>query len=205
MLGGRRTLAALLMVTLATLVFVVPPALVASSVDYNVAGTIRLLRDLSQHGIPPLPAWVAEVEVIGPAIYDRWQVLADGGPEAAERIQAFTTWARQQLIDAGLGFGNAIVQLIIATLTAFFLYRDGVAAQRSLIAGRPAHRRRTGAAAAAGRVRHNQRRGVWRAGDRSSPGAADPVIWGRRRSGSTSPVRPDRRSSSQSGASLQAS
>ena len=33
-LGGRRTLAALLMVTLATLVFVLPPTLVASSMDY---------------------------------------------------------------------------------------------------------------------------------------------------------------------------
>jgi predicted PurR-regulated permease PerM len=32
LLGGRRTLAALLMVTLATLVFVAPPALVAASV-----------------------------------------------------------------------------------------------------------------------------------------------------------------------------
>jgi predicted PurR-regulated permease PerM len=52
-LGGRRTLAALLMVALATLVFVAPPALVAASVDYNVAATVRLVRDLSQHGRPP--------------------------------------------------------------------------------------------------------------------------------------------------------
>jgi len=134
LLGGRWTLAALLMVTLASLVFVVPPALVASRLDYNVAGMIQLVRDLSQHGMPPPPAWVAEVEVIGPALHERWQVLADGGPEAAERIQASMVWARQQLIDAGLGFGNAILQLIIAMLTAFFLYRDGVAARRSLIA-----------------------------------------------------------------------
>jgi hypothetical protein len=42
-LGGRRTLAALVMVTHATLTFVVPPALIASSIDYNVASTIRLL------------------------------------------------------------------------------------------------------------------------------------------------------------------
>jgi predicted PurR-regulated permease PerM len=89
LLGGRRSFAALLMVTLATLVLVVPPALVASSMDYNVAGTIRLLRDLSQRGVPPPPAWVAGIDVIGPAIHDRWQVLAAGGPEAAQRIQAF--------------------------------------------------------------------------------------------------------------------
>ncbi|HEX6111078.1 MAG TPA: AI-2E family transporter [Geminicoccaceae bacterium] len=134
LLGGRRTLAALLMVTLATLVFVVPPALVASSIDYNIAGTIRLVRDLSQHGMPPPPAWVADVDVIGPQLHARWQVLAAGGPEAAERIQALMTWARQQLIDAGLGLGNAIVQLIVAMLTAFFLYRDGLAAKRVLVA-----------------------------------------------------------------------
>jgi predicted PurR-regulated permease PerM len=134
LLGGRRTLAALLMVTLATLVFVAPPALVASSMDYHVAGTIRLLRDLSQRGMPSPPAWIAEVDVIGPEIYTRWQALAGGGAEAAARIQAIVIWARHHLISAGLGLGNAVVQLILAMLTAFFLYRDGVAARRGLIA-----------------------------------------------------------------------
>ena len=122
------------MVTLATLVFVVPPALVASSMDYNVAGTIQLLHDLAERGVPPPPAWVAEIDVIGPEIHDRWQVMAAGGPEAAERIQAFVVWARQQLIGAGLSLGDAVVQLILAMVTAFFLYRDGVAVRRSLIA-----------------------------------------------------------------------
>jgi predicted PurR-regulated permease PerM len=134
LLGGRRALAALLMVTLATLVFVVPPALVASRMDYNVAGTIQLLRDLSQRGVPPPPDWVEEIDVIGPEIHDRWQALAAGGPEAAERVQAYVAWTRQQLIGAGLSLGNAVVQLILAMLTAFFLYRDGVAGRRSLVA-----------------------------------------------------------------------
>jgi predicted PurR-regulated permease PerM len=132
--GGRKTFAALLMVTLATLVFVVPPAIVASSIDYNVAGTIQVIRDLAQHGIPPPPSWVSEVDVIGPQLYARWQVLAAGGPEAAERIHAFMVLVRQHLIDAGLGLGNAIVQLLLAMLTAFFLYRDGLAAERVLVA-----------------------------------------------------------------------
>ena len=136
-LGGRRTLAALLMVALATLVFVLPPALVASSIDQHVAGTIRLLRDLSQHGLPPPPTWVADLDAVGPQIYARWQVLAQGGPEAAERIQAFIAWARHELIDAGLSLGNAVVKLILAVLTAFFLYRDGEAVRHSLVmAGR---------------------------------------------------------------------
>ena len=137
LLGGRRTLAALLMVMLATLVLVAPPALVAASVDYNVAGTVQLVRDLSQHGLPPPPTWVAEIDLIGPEIYARWQALAGGGSEAAERIQAFIAWARHELIDAGLSLGNAVVQLILAMFTAFFLYRDGDAVQRSLVmAGR---------------------------------------------------------------------
>jgi predicted PurR-regulated permease PerM len=136
-LGGRRTLAALFMVALATLVFVVPPALVASTMDQHVAGTIRVVRDLWQHGLPPPPAWVAEIDVVGPQIYARWQTLAGGGPEAVERIQAFFAWARHELIAAGLSLGNAVVQLILAMLTAIFLYRDGEAVRRSLVvAGR---------------------------------------------------------------------
>lgn len=135
--GGSRTSAALLMVVLAALVLVLPPALVASSIDYNVAGTVRLLRDLSHDGLPPPPAWVAEVQLIGPDIHARWQALASGGPEAGERIQAFIAWARLKLIGAGFGLGAAVVQLILAIVTAFFLYRDGVAVRRSLMsAGR---------------------------------------------------------------------
>ena len=72
--------------------------------------------------------------MIGPEIHDRWQVLAARGPEAAERIHAFVVWVRQELIAAGLSLGNAVVQLILAVLTAFFLYRDGTAARRGLIA-----------------------------------------------------------------------
>ena len=132
--GGRKTLAALLMVTLATLVFVAPPALVASKMDYNVAGTIQLLRDLSQRGVPPPPDWVAEIDVIGPEIHDRWQAVAQGGTEAAERAKAYVAWIRQRLIGAGLNLGSAVVQLALAMLTSFFLYRDGVAVRRSLTA-----------------------------------------------------------------------
>jgi predicted PurR-regulated permease PerM len=134
LLGGRRPLAAALMITLETLVLVLPPALVASSMDYNVAGTIRLLSDLSQRGVPPPPAWVADIDLVGPELHARWQRLAAGGPEAAERIQALVIWARQHLISAGLSLGNAVVQLILAMLTAFFLYRDGLAARRGLLA-----------------------------------------------------------------------
>jgi hypothetical protein len=52
LLGGRRSLAALLMGALATLVLVAPPALLAASVDYNVAGIVRLLHDVSPRGVP---------------------------------------------------------------------------------------------------------------------------------------------------------
>jgi predicted PurR-regulated permease PerM len=133
LLGGRRTLGATLMVTIATLVFVLPPALVASRIDYNVAGAVQLVRDVSQHRLPPAPAWVAEIKVIGPELSSRWQDLANGEPEAAKQVQAFIAWARQQLIGAGLSLGNAIIQLILAVVTAFFLYRDGAAVRRSLI------------------------------------------------------------------------
>ncbi len=114
--------------------FVLPPALVASRIDYNVAGTVPVLRDISEHGLPPPPAWLADLKVIGPLIHARWQALARPEPAAVERVQAFVAWARLQLIGAGLSLGNAVVQLILAMLTAFFLYRDGVAVQRGLVA-----------------------------------------------------------------------
>lgn len=134
LLGGRRTLAALVLVALATLVFVVPPALVASSVDYNLAGAVRLLDDLAQHGMPAAAGLGRRGgrDRPGPAcpVARICCRRARGGRAhpGARRL------GRAGLISAGLNLGSAIVQLILAMLTAFVLYRDGVAARRSLIA-----------------------------------------------------------------------
>jgi predicted PurR-regulated permease PerM len=133
-LGGRPTLAALVMSLLAALALVLPPIALALSMEDNIASSVRLLRTVLENGLPPPPAWVGTIDGIGPEIEARWRALAERGSAASEELEATVLWMRQGLISAGMSVGGAALQLALAVLTSFFLYRDGDAAMRGLLA-----------------------------------------------------------------------
>jgi predicted PurR-regulated permease PerM len=133
-LGGRPTLAALVMSLLAALALVLPPIALALSMEDNIASSVRLLRTVLENGLPPPPAWVGTIDGIGPEIEARWRALAKRGSAASEELEATVLWMRQGLISAGMSVGGAALQLALAVLTSFFLYRDGDAAMRGLLA-----------------------------------------------------------------------
>jgi predicted PurR-regulated permease PerM len=133
-LGGSRMLAALIMTLLAGLMLVLPPLAIAPNVEGHVASAVQAVRVILENGVPSPPAWVAEVQLIGPALHERWQSLAAGGGEATARLHAVLVWARHWLIGAGLSLGATVAQLVLALVISFFLYRDGVAVGRGLTA-----------------------------------------------------------------------
>jgi predicted PurR-regulated permease PerM len=133
-LGGRPTLAALVMSLLAALALVLPPIALALSMEDNIASSVRLLRTVLENGLPPPPAWVGTIDGIGPEIEARWRALAERGSAASEELEATVLWMRQGLISAGMSVGGAALQLALAVLTSFFLYRDGDAAMRGVLA-----------------------------------------------------------------------
>jgi predicted PurR-regulated permease PerM len=133
-LGGRRTPAALIMTLLAGVLLVLPPLAIAPNVQDHVASAVQAVRYVLVNGVPPPPAWVADVSLIGPPLHDRWQSLAAGGGEATARLHAALVWFRHWLIGAGLSLGATVAQLVLALVIAFFLYRDGVAVGRGLTA-----------------------------------------------------------------------
>jgi predicted PurR-regulated permease PerM len=133
-LGGRTTLAAFAMSLLAALAFVLPPVALALSMEHNIASSIHLLRTVLENGVPPPPPWVSAIDVVGPELEARWQALAQQGSAASAHLEAAVLWLRQGLVRAGMSVGGAALQLALAVLTSFFLYRDGDAAIRGLLA-----------------------------------------------------------------------
>jgi predicted PurR-regulated permease PerM len=123
-----------MMSLLAALALVLPPIALALSMEDNIASSVRLLRTVLENGLPPPPAWVGTIDGIGPEIEARWRALAKRGSAASEELEATVLWMRQGLISAGMSVGGAALQLALAVLTSFFLYLDGDAAMRGVLA-----------------------------------------------------------------------
>lgn len=150
-LGGRKTLAALLMTLTLAAVLVVPVATVTVKLGDNARNLARAVSAALQDGVPPPPVWLDELPLVGGRAAAYWQQLhAETNTEenAAKVVKWFegqATPITKWLLQRGLAFGQALLQLSLVVLTAFYLYRDGLAvagrfsAGMEKIAGQRAH------------------------------------------------------------------
>jgi predicted PurR-regulated permease PerM len=126
LLGGRRSLAVVLMTIVLLLVLVVPLYFgIASIVDNAkyLAEAPQLLTNLS---VPQLPVWVESLPLVGSRIAAMWQQIASGNPE--ELSARFEPYARTLAIwfvgQVG-GIGLLLVQFLLTVLIAAILYAKG--------------------------------------------------------------------------------
>jgi predicted PurR-regulated permease PerM len=124
-LGGRRSLAALLMTLLQAVVIVVPVAVVVMGLRDHVDALERLLRHLTYKDIPGLPDWVVGLPLVGDEIHAQWDYLRTDSARLVELVRRQLGPMSSGLVDAGLAFGGGILQLLLSVLASFFLYRDG--------------------------------------------------------------------------------
>lgn len=129
-LGGRRTLAALVMTVILALVLLGPLALVGGAMTDNVATLGSRIRATIQDGLAP-PDFLADVPLIGDRLVERWQEMTADGTLSAEA----RNWLRiaiQWLLGVAAALGAGIAQLALSIFCAFFFYRDGEAALKRL-------------------------------------------------------------------------
>ncbi len=123
--GRHNVLMPLLFTVGATLLFVVPLALVALQAGHEAGTTIHWINEARLHGAAP-PDWLAHLPLAGPQASAWWDAnLAHPDDAAAllgrlDRTDMLQTGRRvgEQVARRGLLFGFTLV-------TLFFLYRDG--------------------------------------------------------------------------------
>jgi len=151
-LGGRNTLAALLMTSAIAMVLVVPTVVIT----LNLAGDVRDLgaaaKKWAADGPPGPPAWVGRIPAVGSTISEYWQDLADDAKRllsrthettenAPEELAAATqpaaqsklvqamaialAWARVWLPVAGLAIVAGVTNVALSVFLTFFIFRDG--------------------------------------------------------------------------------
>jgi predicted PurR-regulated permease PerM len=131
---GRRRAPAVAVMTLAMLLLLIVPlwaavAAVAGSVDEVSA----LARRVHEAGLPPPPAWLGGVPLVGGKLEASWARVASAGPEGlARELQPYVSSAVRLLLGRLGGLGGTLLQFLLVVVLSAILYANGEAAARGL-------------------------------------------------------------------------
>jgi predicted PurR-regulated permease PerM len=105
-MGGRATLAALVMTLLLIVLVIGPTTVLALNLADDVAAWVDDARHLLDRGPPLPPDWIREIPLVG-------------------LLKSLIEPAKTIVLGAGKAFGASLLQLTISAFVAFFFYRDG--------------------------------------------------------------------------------
>jgi len=130
-LGGRRSLAVTLMTITLLLILVVPLYFGITAIVENTKRIVDWSQSLAAFSIPPLPAWVQSLPLVGARLTARWQQLAAARPEElsarfAPYGQTLVLWFVGQVG----GVGSLLLQFLLTVIIAAILYSNGETAVR---------------------------------------------------------------------------
>jgi predicted PurR-regulated permease PerM len=134
-LGGKRGLAVAVM-TLVMLAFLaVPLTLAVVAVVERADDAVTWARALVSHPLPPLPAWVSGVPVVGKKVAAEWSKIASApSDEVTARITPHVREvARWVLVQAG-SIGTLVLQFLLTIAISAVLYARGEAVGRGVLA-----------------------------------------------------------------------
>ncbi len=122
--GGRRTLAAALMVLVLTACLIVPLGLAGFGLSRSVPNVITWAREIIADPPPP-PTWLMETPILDDTIGLAWQQIAHREFNLAGTVEPHVGRISSFLLGVAAAIGGGLFQLGISLLIAFFLYRDG--------------------------------------------------------------------------------
>jgi predicted PurR-regulated permease PerM len=126
LLHGRRALAVSAMTLAMLLVFIVPLVLAVSTIVDNVDTIVRFARDVSTFEVPPAPAWLVQLPVVGAQLAAAWEALREAG--LASLVQSIAPYAGKgaQLIAAQAGnLGMLLVHFLLTVIISAVMFAQG--------------------------------------------------------------------------------
>jgi predicted PurR-regulated permease PerM len=131
-LGGRKKIAATIMSVGLLVVLVVPISMLVESLAEGIAAVAGLLRDLTTVRLPPPPAWLVTLPVIGGTLDLQWREAMVDLPASLEQLRPYIGTAASLGLSLGAGLGVAAIQFVIAVIIAGILYVTGETAVKVL-------------------------------------------------------------------------
>jgi predicted PurR-regulated permease PerM len=134
-LWNSRALAVTVMTISILVVFVLPFWLAISTIVRHGHQIVEWAEHLAQAGLPPLPGWIEDLPLIGPAAVGAWHdVGADGLTVLLREGKQYAGDITRWFIAAMGGFGAVLLQFLLTVAIAAIIYAEGedaaVAARR---------------------------------------------------------------------------
>jgi predicted PurR-regulated permease PerM len=128
-LWGKRALAVLAMTLVLLAVLIVPSLLLLGTIVANVDPIVSWVQSFASDSLPPTPAWVHDLPLIGELAAGTWeQIAAKGFQELLARAAPYagevTKWFVGQIGHLGL----VVVQSVLTIVIAVILYAYGESA-----------------------------------------------------------------------------
>lgn len=123
-LAGRRTIAALLITFVISMILIAPLVLIGLSLGDSFTELGAAAKIAFANGLPALPVWVGELPLVGDELLARWQVLVND-PDIGTRMLSLIGAARENVIGVAGKVAQGSIDLTLSVLIAFFGFRGG--------------------------------------------------------------------------------
>ena len=120
-----QTATAGLMVTVMSVVVVLPLALAVPSSSADIDGLKRDVMDILQSGLPSPPNWLADVPLVGPMLSERWQQWAEDLGTMVSFFRPYFGMAGELALKILLGLANGVLLSMLSLFIAFFFFVSG--------------------------------------------------------------------------------
>jgi predicted PurR-regulated permease PerM len=130
--GGRRSLAALIATLTLAAIIVAPVAILGTTLARNVSDLVTAAQKMFRDGPPEPPAWLASIPQVGDHLSNYWKLLTHDTSARLEELAKFLPAAKEIVLASGRALGEGLFQISLSLLIAFFFYRDGEAMARGL-------------------------------------------------------------------------
>ena len=129
----RRWVAVAVMSLSMLVVFIAPVWLMINTLADHSDTISRWGHTLATSPLPPPPAWVHNIPLLGDEIAAAWSTIAEAGKgELAARISPYADDAAKWLARAAGGIGLLVVQLLLTLVISIILYSNGETARHML-------------------------------------------------------------------------
>lgn len=135
MLGGRRGLAAGLLVLLFMLVLIAPFVYAGANLVSHADAISETVKGWLEHGLPQPPDWITGIPLAGSAIRKYWEAAGSNNPETLAELRKLAAPAAEWLLSSGASVASGIIQMIFSVLVTFFFYTGGNEIAAMLSAG----------------------------------------------------------------------
>lgn len=124
-LGGRRTFAVLAMTVLLLLCFIIPLTLTVVVIVMNVDPIVAWVTSLVSLGLPPPPAWLDGVPLIGHTLAAKWREIVSAPGDVAAGLAPYARTAVGWFVSLVGGAARLAVELLLIVAIAAYLYARG--------------------------------------------------------------------------------